>query len=146
MKVILLQDIARVGRRGEVKDVADGYGTNVLIKKGQAVLATSSELAKWKSKEDAKRREKELATNTFVQVVEALKKDPIVITGKRHDEKGQLFAQIKDVDIMDAIFSRTKISVSNKQIHFPKIIKSLGEHVCILEESGRKETIKVTVM
>ena len=145
MKVILLQDISRVGKRGEVKEVADGYAINVLIKKGQALLATSGELAKWKSKEDAKRHQKELAENTFVQLIDMLRKHPIVIEGKRHDEKGQLFAQIKDTDIVDAIFVITKMSISHKQIHFPKVVKSLGQHECVIEEGGRKEIIQFKV-
>jgi large subunit ribosomal protein L9 len=145
MKVILLQDISRVGKRGEVKEVADGYAINVLIKKGQALLATPGELAKWKSKEDAKRHQRELAENTFAQLLDMLRRHPIVIEGKRHDDKGQLFAQIKDTDIVDAVFAITKMSISHKQVHFPKVVKSLGKHECVLEEGGRKEVIHFTV-
>jgi large subunit ribosomal protein L9 len=145
MKVILLQDVARLGKRGEVKEVADGYGINVLIKKGQAVLATSGELAKWKAKEESRRNEKERANSKFVALIEALKKERVVVSGKRHDEKGQLFAQIKPVDIVDVVFAITKLSISEKQVTFPKVVKSLGEHECIIEEGGRKEKIIFTV-
>ena len=69
MKVILLRDIARLGQRGEIKEVAEGYAINVLIKKGDALMATPAELAKWKQKEEAKIHKKELAINTFTQLV-----------------------------------------------------------------------------
>src|SRR4051812_41998631 len=101
MKVILLRDMARLGKRGEVKEVAEGYAMNVLIKKGDALLATPSELARWKSKQGAKEHKKELASSTFAQLIDALQKTPIVITGKKADQKGQLFASIKEGDIAD---------------------------------------------
>ncbi len=145
MKVILLKDTAKLGKRGEVKEVADGYAVNVLIKKGEALMATPSELAKWKSKENAKIYKKELATNTFLQLVEKLVHNPVVITGKKADPKGQLFAQVKESDIVDAIFKETQFSVNPKQINIPKHIKSLGVHSFEIQESGRAEKLILKV-
>lgn len=145
MKIILLKDTAKLGKRGEVKEVADGYATNVLIKKGDALMATPSELAKWKSKEEAKVHKKELATNTFVQLIEKLTRDPIIITGKKSDQKGQLFAQVKESDIVDAIFKATAFSVNPKQISIPTHIKSLGRHIVELRQGEEVESIRVEV-
>lgn len=145
MKVILLRDMARLGKRGEVKEVAEGYAMNVLIKKGDAVQATPGELAKWKSKQDAKEHKKELATNTFVQLVDAIHKTPIVITGKKADQKGQLFASIKETDIVDAIYAAVKMSVDPKQVIIPSVIKSLGQHAISLKQGEKKETIHIQV-
>ncbi len=145
MKVILLKDIAKLGRRGEVKEVADGYAINVLIRKGDALMATPSELSKWKAKEDSKQHKKELATNTFVQLVDMLQKEPIVISGKKADGKGQLFAQVKDVDIVDAIFKSTQFSVDPKQVLLSSPIKSVGRHSFILKQSDKKEAIPLFV-
>lgn len=145
MKVILLKDIAKMGKRGEVKEVADGYAINVLIKKGDALMATPSELAKWKSKEDAKMYKKEVATNAFVALTDSLHKQRIILTGKKHDEKGQLFAQVKETDIADAIFATIKLSVDPKQIHIFTPIKSLGEHSFEIKQGEKKEVLKVTV-
>ncbi len=145
MKVILLKDTAKLGKRGEVKEVADGYAINVLIKKGDALMATPSELAKWKAKEDSKQHKKELATNTFVQLVDKLAKEPIVITGKKADAKGQLFAQVKDVDIADAIFTATQFSIDPKQILIVTPIKSLGQHIIELKQGDQKAKISVVI-
>jgi large subunit ribosomal protein L9 len=145
MKVILLRDIAGQGKRGEVKDVAEGYAMNVLIKKGDAVQATSGELAKWKSKQDAKLHQKELATNTFAQLIDTLRKNSLVITGKKADQKGQLFASIKESDIADAIYATAKMSVDPKQIILDSPIKSLGRHEVILKQGEKKEAISVEV-
>ena len=72
MKVILLRDIAKLGRRGEVKEVADGYAINVLIKKEMVIQATPNELMKWKQKADSQIHKKELAADTFVQFIDKI--------------------------------------------------------------------------
>ena len=145
MKVILLKDIAKLGKRGEVKEVADGYALNVLIKKEMALMATPVELLKWKQREDTQKFKKELATNTFLQVVQAIRNTTVVIEGKKHDSKGQLFAQIKEQDISDAIYSATKFSVDPKQIIIKDHIKQIGVHVVALKQGEKKEDVKVEV-
>lgn len=145
MKVILLKDIAKMGKRGEVKEVADGYAINVLIKKGNALMATPSELFKWKAREDSKNYKKELQTNAFAVLVDLLQKNHIIISGKRHDAKGQLFAQIKDTDIVDAIFESVKISVDPKQISIMSPIKHLGTHSVTIRQTEKSTIIKIEV-
>lgn len=145
MKIILLRDIANLGKRGEMKEVAEGYAMNVLIKKGDALHATLAELAKWKAKEDSKLHKKEVATNTFAQLIDTLRKNEIVITGKKADQKGQLFASIKENDIAEAIYSVSKMSVDPKQILLISPIKTLGKHAVMLKQSEKKETITIEV-
>ncbi len=145
MRVILLKDTAKLGKRGEVKEVADGYAINVLIRKGDALMATPVELAKWNAKEASKLHKKELATNTFVQLIDKLDRSPIIITGKKADAKGQLFAQVKDVDIADAIFASTQFSIDPKQISIGTNIKSLGKHQIELKQGEQKAKIAVEV-
>lgn len=145
MKVILLRDIARLGHRGEVKEVAEGYAMNVLIKKGDAIHATASELAKWKSKEEAKLHKKEVATSTFAQLIDTLRQSQIVITGKKADQKGQLFASIKETDIAEAIYGVAKMSVDPKQIIIDHPIKSLGNYTIAIKQGEKKENVSITV-
>lgn len=145
MKVILLKDIAKMGKRGEVKEVADGYAINVLMKKGDALQATPGELAKWKAKEDAKLHKEELKTSAFAVLVDMLRHTPLTISGKKHDGKGQLFAQIKEHDIVDAIFASTKLSVDPKQILIASPIKSIGNHTFTIKQSEKKESIALLV-
>lgn len=137
--------MTKLGKRGEVKEVAEGYAINVLIKKGDAVQATPSELAKWKAKEDSVKHKKDIATSTFAALVDSIKKTPIVITGKKSDAKGQLFASIKDTDIADAIFTRHSTSIDPKQISIDTPIKSLGKYVVQIKQGAQKENISVEV-
>ena len=145
MKVILQRDIARLGQRGEIKEVSDGYAVNVLIKKGDALRATPAELAKWKQRQDAKAHKKELESSVFARLIESLKNANLTITGKKADDKGQLFASIKETDIADAIFAHVNLSVDPKQIHIPSPIKHKGVHDVTLASGAKKETIQVTV-
>lgn len=145
MKVILLRDIARLGQRGEVKEVAEGYAMNVLIKKGDAIHATPSELAKWKSQQDAKLHKKEVATNTFAQLIDRLRKTEILITGKKADQKGQLFASIKEADIAQKIYEVANMSVDPKQIIIASPIKSLGTYEISIKQGEKKEKITILV-
>ena len=145
MKVILLKDIAKMGKRGEVKEVADGYAINVLIKKGDALMATPAELAKWKSKEDAKNHKKELATSAFAVLVEELHKSSLVISNKKHDGKGQLFAAVKEIDIAEAILVAVNMSIDPKQVVLTSPIKSIGVHYFELKQGDKKERIALKV-
>ena len=145
MKVILLRDIARLGQRGDIKEVAEGYAMNVLIKKGDAVHATPAELAKWKSKQDAKEHKKELEVNGFARLLDAIRKTEIVISGKKADQKGQLFASIKETDIADAIYKATGLSIDPKQVIIASHIKSLGNHTITLKQGAKSESIQITV-
>lgn len=145
MKVILLKDIAKLGKRGDVKEVADGYAINVLIKKEMALQATPQELLKWKQKQEANQHKKELLTNTFLQLINKLRNEQIIITDKKHDDKGQLFAQIKEVDIADAIFKVTNFSIDTKQIIISSPIKSLGKYEIELRQGVQKEKINIEV-
>ncbi|MFA5131924.1 MAG: 50S ribosomal protein L9 [Candidatus Paceibacterota bacterium] len=145
MKIILLKDTANLGKRGDVKDVPEVYAINVLIKKGNALQATPAELLKWKQKNESEKHKKEIQTNTFLQLIDKLHKEKVTITGKKHDDKGQLFAQIKDVDIADAIFALTSFSIDPKQVTISSPIKSIGAHIVELKQGAQKEKITIEV-
>lgn len=145
MKVILLKDIAKLGKRGEVKDVADSYAVNVLIRKRDALQATSAELAKWKTKEDAKKHKKEVESNAFVALTDKLRNQDLVIANKKYDNKGQLFAQVKEVDIVDTIFNVTKISIDPKQVILDSHIKTKGHHTFTLKQGDRQAKFSIVV-
>jgi ribosomal protein L9 len=108
-------------------------------------MATQAELTKWKAKEESKQHKKDLATSVFLQLIEAIKHTSVSITGKKSDQKGQLFAQVKEVDIADAIFNATHVSIDPKQIHIAQPIKSLGSHTVELQQGSQKTSITISV-
>ncbi len=133
MKVILLRDIAKLGRRGEVKEVADGYAINVLVRKGDALMATPQEMAKLRAQEEKKIREKDGAKKAFHALKEALTSSRVQLVAKKHDN-GHLFAAIPVQEVLDAIFEVTKISLNKDQLETKNPIKALGEHVVTIRQ------------
>lgn len=140
-----MKDTAKLGQRGSVIDVADSYAINVLIPKGNAIQATQNELTKWKQKEDSKKMKKELETNTFAELIHKIRNEKIIISGKKADTKGQLFAAIHEDDIADAIYKATNFSISPKQIIIEKQIKSLSDHTIILKQGNQEEEVKIVI-
>ena len=144
MKVILLKDVARLGMKGSIIEVANGYGTNVLIAKGLAILATNTILNEIKQKEASKLHKKELAKSLFLQMIEKLRSDPIKIGGHRH-ANGSLFATITATEIVKAIHLSTGLSINEKQVHVKDAIKHHGTFEIALQEGDKKEKIQVIV-
>ncbi len=144
MKVIFIKDVAKIGQRGEVKEFADGYAMNVLIAKGYAIMGTPQELLKLHQKQINQIKKKETVESLFLQLIQKLSPKNIVIGGKKND-KGHLFAHIKEEDIADAIFSETKLSISPNQIHISEPIKKFGIYTVELKQGDKKGNIKVEV-
>mgnify|MGYP003527666662 CR=1 FL=1 len=144
MKVVLLKDVAKLGLRGSVIEVANGYGMNVLIAKGLAKLATNTILNEIKQKEASKIHKKELAQSLFLQMVQKLREEPIKLTGHRHNN-GSLFATISTTEIVNAIHKIAGVSINEKQIHIKSPIKHHGAYEIELQEGDKKEKVQVIV-
>lgn len=126
MKVLLTQDVKSLGKKGEIKEVKDGYGQNFLIAKGVAKLATPEVVANWKAEQE--RMAKELA-----DTIARLKKEEkelaaksIVIT-KKLAPVGIQGSVGKD-EIAKAIKEQMNIEIDKKTVELKKALKSIGEH------------------
>lgn len=132
MKIILLKDVAKVGKKGDVKEVNDGFGKNMLIKKGLAVAATKeaeNKLAKeMREKTDHQKRLEASAQKNKAE----LERRTFTVKIKVGD-KGQIFGGVHEKDITQAIYQKTKISLEKAQIDAHKGIKQLGEHVIAIK-------------
>lgn len=128
MKIILLRDVPKVGRSGEVKEVNAGFATNFLIKKGLAKLATveaQKELEKGKKELSAKKRKEQ---DQLLRHKSEIERRTFTVKVKTGD-KGQIFGGVHEQDIARAIFQKTKIHLEKSQIGAHKGIKELGEHI-----------------
>jgi large subunit ribosomal protein L9 len=127
MKVILLDDVTKVGRRGEVRDVSDGYARNFLIPKKLALSATAGNL---KNLEHIKRQQDAKADRIKADA-EALrtKIEELVYEERRQaSEEGKLFGSVTSQDVADFLGTRG-IPMDRKRITLDEPIKALGEHV-----------------
>lgn len=142
MKIILLKDVPKVGRRYETKEVSEGYAANLLIPRGLAVAATPSavkSIGMEKAKEDGERKINE---ELLIKNITALDGATITITEKVN-AKGHLFAGIHKPELIKAIAEQTRLEVQDEHIILDKPIKEAGEHT--LELKGAGKTAKLTV-
>ena len=126
MKVLLIKDVYKLGRAGDVKKVADGYGRNFLIPQGMAVLATEGAL-----KQAERIRLKAAAQRTVLNeemalVAEALAKVQLVFAA-RAGETGKLYGSITSQEVADAIQRKTGYTVKRQQLDMQPL-RTLGEH------------------
>ncbi len=125
MKIILLDDVAKLGRRGEVRDVSDGYARNFLIPHKLALTATPGNLknlGQIKTQQDAKASRIRMDAEALRARIEALACEE----RRQASEEGKLFGSVTGQDLVDFL-ARNGITVEKRRIALDEPIKSLGE-------------------
>jgi len=144
MKIILLKDVAKLGKKYEIKSVSDGHALNLLIPQGLAIIATPDatkriEVIKGRMEGESKVQEELLAQN-----IKSIEKVRLEITGKAN-EKGHLFAGLHQTDIARELASQAKIQVDPSFIQLTHPIKEVGEHVIEIKAGGKSAKLKLLV-
>ncbi|MGH7309517.1 MAG: 50S ribosomal protein L9 [Candidatus Rokuibacteriota bacterium] len=125
MKVILLDDVAKVGRRGEVRDVSDGYARNFLIPKKLALTATPGNLknlSQIKTQQDTKAQRIKSDAEALGARIAGL----VLEVTRQASEEGKLFGSVTSQEIVDFLTSRG-VDVERRRIQLDEPIKTLGE-------------------
>jgi large subunit ribosomal protein L9 len=125
MKVILLDDVVKVGRRGEVRDVSDGYARNFLIPQKLALTATPGNLKNLthiKTQQEAKASRIKAEADALRAQIEALSCEE----RRQASEEGKLFGSVTPQDLVDFL-GRHGIQIERRRVGLPEPIKSLGE-------------------
>ncbi len=142
MKVLLVQDVYKLGRAGDVKKVADGYGRNYLIPQGLAVLATPSALKQVehiRAQADAKRAILNQEMSSVAKVIAGLTLSFPVKAG----ETGKLYGSVTTQMIAEAIKEKTGVTIDRRAIDTDPI-RDLGVHtVTVRLTMDLTPTIKV---
>lgn len=128
MKLVLRADVAQVGKKGDIVDVAPGYGRNYLVPKGLAFPATAgvetqaTAMRRNRDVRDASDRAaaQEVATTLVPQVV--------TITARAGTE-GRLFGSVTTSEIADAVAAQTGVEIDRRRLHLDEPIKTLGTHL-----------------
>jgi large subunit ribosomal protein L9 len=135
MKIILLKDVPKIGRRGEIKEVSEGYAHNFLIKQRLAAPASKdvqSKVAK-EQQEAAQRALKE--RQRLEQLKTELEKRIFTVKVKVGD-KGQIFGGVHEKEILAAVNKKMGLQLEKNQIEEHQHIKQLGEHQVKLKLGG----------
>jgi large subunit ribosomal protein L9 len=144
VKVILTSDVAKIGKSGELKDVADGFARNYLLPQKLAVPAAGGAYRAWQhdiaSREEKRKRERaeaEIAANRISSTT--------LTMGVKVGEGGKLYGSITAQDISDAL-GRRGITVDKHKIELEHPLKSLGTYkVAIKVYSGMTPEVTIVV-
>jgi large subunit ribosomal protein L9 len=126
MKVLLIKDVYKLGRAGDIKRVADGYGRNFLLPKGLATLATAGALKKIDSIKAEAAVQRSTLNQEMSGIAELLAGKVFTFASKA-GETGKLYGSITTQMIADAIQSKYGTQVDRHQIEIAPI-RTLGEH------------------
>lgn len=127
MKVVLLQDVKKMGKKGDVVEVSDGYGRNVLIRKGLGVEGTKANLNTAAQRQESKVFKDQVAADEAVIMAAQLKKVKVVIK-VQCGEDGRIFGSVTGKDISKALEKQYKFKLEKKNIRLKSPIKTLGEY------------------
>jgi large subunit ribosomal protein L9 len=127
MKVIFQQDVRGQGKKGEMKEVSEGYARNYLIPRGLAALATKDNLNALALKEKAKKAQ-EAREKAEAEAAAAKLKDVIVTIRAKAGSNGRLFGSVTSQEIADALKEQHGITVEKNRIVQADPIKSFGSY------------------
>jgi large subunit ribosomal protein L9 len=125
MKVIFLKDVKGKGKKGEVKNVADGYAQNFLIKQGLAVEANQAAVSSLNAQ---KKKEEKMAEQELIEAKKLkveLEKVTVELTAKS-GEGGRLFGSITTKQISDELLKKFNIKIDKRKMELNDAIRSLG--------------------
>jgi large subunit ribosomal protein L9 len=126
MKVLLLKDVYKLGRAGDIKKVADGYGRNFLIPQGLAALATAGALkqvGKIRSQAEVRRTELNSELKDLAAQINGL----TLVFKAKAGETGKLYGSITTQDVATAITEKVRYEVKKPQVDMQPI-RVLGEY------------------
>ncbi len=144
MKIILLQDVKKVGVRGAVATVADGYAQNVLIPRKLALPATPQNLLRVE-REKSIAKEREATDAVSAQAVLASIDGKSISVQARANPSGGLFEAIHPKQVAEAIRTELGVLISEEAIMLLEPIKKLGEFRADLKLHGTTAGVTVSV-
>lgn len=134
MKVILTQDVEKLGLSGELVTVKDGYGRNFLIPSGKAVLATKGSIAEVELMRKRAAKKAEISVQEAKELAQKLESSNLTIavtTG----EKDKIHGTVTNVQIADALMEKG-IEIDRRSITINSDVKTLGEYTATIHLLG----------
>ena len=127
MKVILLEDVKKLGKKGDLVDVSDGYARNFLFPRNLAKEATEGSLKQLKQVKDAIAKKKQKELEQAKELAKVLSNTTVTLKVKA-GEQGKLFGSVTSKDISEALKKQYNIEVDRRKIELQEPIKSLGSY------------------
>ena len=144
MKIILLKDIAKVGKRHEIKNIADGHAQNFIIPRGLGIPATDANVKKIEALKNSSDADRQVQEALLAKNLEALGEITVTLSGKAN-EKGHLFAGIHKDEIVEAVKKQANITIHPDFLMLDKPFKETGNHIVIVQAGGKKANLKLSI-
>lgn len=128
MRVILRSDLPGVGNKGDIVDVANGYGRNFLLPRGLAFVATEGAASQAEAMRRARDVRDAAARSAAEDVAKTLVSSPVTIPA-RVGADDKLFGSVTAADIADAVTAQTGVEIDRKQLHLDEPIRTVGTHL-----------------
>lgn len=145
MKVIFLKDVKGKGKKGEIKNVPDGYANNFLVKQGLAVEATNSNVKTLDAQKRKADKDAEIELENCKKLKETLEKLTVELKAKS-GEGGRLFGSITSKQIVDALQKKNNIKLDKRKFEMADAIRALGyTNVTVKLHPQVTATVKVHV-
>ena len=127
MKVILKEDVKKLGQKGDLVNVAEGYARNFLFPRNLAVEASGGNLKSWKQEQKVQEKRQEREEDDAKKLAGKLEGKSVKLAVKV-GEGGRLFGSVTSKDLAAAISKQLKLKVDRKKIELGDPLKTLGSH------------------
>ncbi|MBE6862716.1 MAG: 50S ribosomal protein L9 [Ruminococcus sp.] len=132
MKVIFLQDVKGSGKKGEVKNVADGYARNMLFPKNLAVEATPANLSKLAGQQSSAQHKIDVEKQAANEAADKVKDKKVIIKAKA-GSNSKLFGSVTAAHVADALSEQLGVKVDKKKITLSTDIKNFGSYSAVVK-------------
>lgn len=130
MKVILLQDIKSLGKKGDIVETAEGYGRNYLLPRKLAKEANAANLNQ--AKQDKATAAHRAAQQKDEAVVLGAQVQKVVVHLKvRLGDNGKMFGSVTSKDVAEALIKQTGIQIERRKVELKTAVKGLGEYTAV---------------
>lgn len=127
MKVIFIEDVKGTAKKGDVKEVADGYARNFLIAKGKAIEANSKNLSDLAGKKSSQQHKIDVEKQNASDTAKAIDGKKVTITAKAGNS-GKLFGSVTAGNIAEAIEKQLGYKIEKKKVVLKSDIKNFGTY------------------
>lgn len=146
MKVILKQDVDKLGDAGDIVDVADGYGNNYLMPRGLAMRASKGAVADAAALRAARAKREARSLEEAREQQRLLETRPVSVTAKA-GEDGTLYGSVGNREVADAVHAQLGVELDRRRVEMERPLKALGEHeVAVRLHAELTATVRVVVV
>lgn len=144
MKIVLIKDVPKVGRKNDIKNVSEGYAMNFLLPQGLAETATEKAIKRVEKIKKQETEQRQINQDLLLKNFGDLKDIKVEIE-KTANDKGHLFAAIHNEEIVATVKEKTRLDVDPEFLKIKEPIKTVGEHEIEVKVGDRAVTFTLIV-